>query len=348
MRFFILFFVYSTLAWSESEAPYPILTYPIHDICVKDAQVSFKNIKKQVTPLALWTHDAFDRGSYRQLVKTRFGLDNHIQGIVRVPGTTNFILSGGDRYVKEANLFTANFASSAGKNILDKNFEGKSPSDASTKDGFSSRLNIGTSNYWHAGGLAIVGKTLAVPIENPKTKTSKIMFYDLTDPNRPRKLETEIIRSNSMTGTVLFFRNPEGRLIVGGSVDGKMEFFQSKSNDIKDGFQSESITIQTKATGQGTDIIQQCDGRLFIIDFNNTNSLAPIFYGKNYIRLFDLDIKTGTSKLISKRVLDTNRSCNFKAAGSHHVTEDGKLVIYGSSFYRHLGGKQFKVCQFSE
>ena len=362
MRMLFLFLFISTMSWADDceLGLNPSSSFndlfdvaerippPPAPACIKDVSLAFNNIKKQVTPIALWTNTVFHRKSYRQLLKTRFGLDNHIQGIVRVPGTSTFVLSGGDRYVKEANLFIVNVASSDGKAMLQKNFQKDNARDASLVDGFDQKLDIGTTAYWHAGGLAIVDKILAVPIENPKTKTSKIMFYDMTDSAHPKKLATEIIRPNSTTGTVLFYRKPDGKLVVGGSVNGTMEFFETKTADINEGFQPGSKTIQTTAKGQGTDIIRQCDGKLFIMDFNNTSSFAPIFYGKNYVRLLELDMDTGKTKQIARREFDTNRTCNFKAAGSHHITEDGKLAIYGSSFYRHFGGQQFKMCQFSE
>ena len=127
-----------------------------------------------------------------------------------------------------------------------------------------------------------------------------------------------------------------------------MEFFISKSPDILDGFSEETKIINTPITGQGTDLVQQCDGKLFILDFDNSSSLAPILYGRNFVRLFSFDLKDGKTKLLSKRILDSHRSCNFKAAGSHMITDDGKLLLYGSSFYRHFAGKHFKLCQFSE
>jgi hypothetical protein len=316
--------------------------------CLKDVEASFLRVKDEVVPLSSWTHDVFDRGSYRQLIKTRLGLDNHIQGLVRVPGTTNFILSGADKYLKEASLFVAGFNTEDGAGLISKNFSNKKATDTPKEDGYISKLDIGTKEYWHAGGIAILDRILIVPIENHDTKASKIIFFDLTDPLRPEKLQVEIVRPHSTTGTVLIYRKANAKLIVGGSVDGLIEFYESKTADINDGFLPGSKILQTLANGQGTDIVQQCDGKTFIIDFNNSSKYAPIIWGKNNIRLFSLSSDLMETKLIHSRFMNTKRYCNFNAAGSHYITEAQKLTFYGSSFYRHSGGRQFKMCQFSE
>ncbi len=324
-----------------------LLTLPALAGCLPDVEKSFAQINEAVVPLSTWTNDVFKRGSYRQLLKTRFGLDNHIQGIVRVPGTSTFVLSGGDRYIKEANLFFINFNTQETSSALNKNFKGKNSKDASAADGFYLKLDIGSKDYWHAGGLAIIDRTLIVPVENPKTKMSKIIFFDLTDPAHPEKLAVEIIRTDSTTGSVLVYQTPEEKIMVVGNVDGRMEFFESQTKDIRDGFTSKKI-IGTEVQGQGTDIVHQCDGKLFIMDFNNTGKFAPIINGKDIVSLYQLDVEKGEATFITKRHLTSKGYCNFKAAGSHYVSEDGKLVLYGSSFYRNFSGKQFKLCQFSE
>jgi hypothetical protein len=316
--------------------------------CLENVEQSFKNVKSQVTPLAIWTHDIFDRGSYQQLIKTRFGLDNHMQGIVRVPDSSVMILSGGDRYIKEANLFIATLSATNDESHFTKNFKTKKGHDAPEDDSFVSRINLESEEFWHAGGLAVLDHLLAVPVENPKENKSKIMFFDLTDPLSPQKLEVEILRPRSTTGTILLSRSDEGKILVGGMVKGRVEFFTSKTTALEDGFSDQTMVIQTQIKGQGTDLVRQCDGKLFVLDFNNTSSLAPIIYGKNYVRLWSLDLNSEKTHLLQQRTFDTHRTCNFKAAGSHMVSEDGKLLLYGSSFYRHFGGKQFKLCQFSE
>ncbi len=315
--------------------------------CLPDVEKSFTQIHEEVVPLSTWTNDVFKRGSYRQLLKTRFGLDNHIQGIVRVPGTTTFVLSGGDRYIKEASLFFINFQTEENATALKKNFEGNNDKEASQTDGFYLKLDIGSKDYWHAGGLAVLENILIVPVENPKTKMSKIIFFDLSDTQHPVKIDVEITRTNSTTGSVLVYRNSEEKIIVAGNVDGQMEFFESKSKDIRDGFDSQKV-LTTKILGQGTDIIQQCDGKLFIMDFNNTGKFTPIINGKDMVGLYHLDLEKNETSLISKRHFTAKGYCNFKAAGSHYVTEDSKLILYGSSFYRNFAGKRFKLCQFSE
>ncbi len=332
--FFLLFFCMPLLANAAA--------------CLVDVEASFLRVKDEVVPISSWTHDVFDHGSYRQLLKTRLGLDNHIQGVVRIPGTTKFILSGADKYLKEASLFIAGFNAEDVSGLISKNFSNRKASDTPEEDGYISKLDIGTKEFWHAGGLAILDHILIVPIENHESKTSKIIFYDVTDPLRPQKLDVEILRPTSTTGTVLVHRNSESKIIVGGNFNGRIEFYESKTTDIKDGFRPGSKTLQTESTGQGTDIIQQCDGKTFIIDFYNSSKYAPIIWGKNYIRLFSLDSELTETKLLHTRHLDSKRSCNFNAAGSHYITEGQKLTLYGSSFYRHSDGKKFKMCQFSE
>lgn len=325
-----------------------LLSFPAWSGCLPDVEKSFAAIKEEVVPLSTWTNDVFKRGSYRQLLKTRFGLDNHIQGIVRVPGTTAFVLSGGDRYIREASLFFINFRTEENAaSALTKNFIGKNPKDASPTDGFVLKLDIGSTDYWHAGGISILDHILVVPVENPKTKMSKIIFFDLSEPFLPRKIDTEIIRSDSTTGSVLVYKTAEEKIMVVGNVDGRMEFFEAKSQDIRDGFETKKI-LMTESRGQGTDVIQQCDGKLYLMDFNNTGKFAPIINGKDIVSLYKLDPEKNLTTFVNKRHFVSKGYCNFKAAGSHYITEDSQLILYGSSFYRNFAGKQFKLCQFSE
>jgi hypothetical protein len=316
--------------------------------CVKDVIASFSKIQNKVVPLSTWTQDVFEKGSYVQRLKTRMGLDNHLQGIVRIPGTSSFVLTGGDKYQKEASLFVAEFDSENQYGLLTQNFREKKASDTPIKDRYLTKLNIGSDNFWHAGGIGILDRLLVVPIENHSDGSSKIIFFDLSEPHSPKKLDIEIERDHSTTGSVLIYRNEFDKIIVGGSVDGNMEFYESRTNNIRDGFLPSSVLVETTANGQGTDIVQQCDGKLFIIDFRNTSKFAPIIWGKDYVRLYSLDFNKQETKLLSRRFFNTQKNCNFNAAGSHFVTESGKLTLYGSSFYRHSGGTRFKMCQFSE
>lgn len=317
--------------------------------CVENVAQSFERLENKVTELSVWTDHQFDSGTYIQSLKTRWGLNTHIQGVIRIPGTTSFALTGGDIYFKKGSLFIVDFASQEGKELLEKNFQGKATDSAPAKDRFILNMETGSRKFWHAGGNGILDRILAIPVEDNKiTLSSRIVFYDLTDPEQPLKIPVEIDRTDSTTGSVLLFRDKDQKIVVGASVNGKIEFFRSKTKEIRDGFETETVKIDTQANGQGTHIIQQCDGKQFIIDFNNTSPLPPIIWGKDYVRLFSFDYEAGKVDLISTKHFKTNKFCNFKAAGSHFVTESGKLALYGTHFYRHGGGKRFKMCQFSE
>ncbi len=324
------------------------LGFKVSASCLQDVSGSFNNLDTEnVTSLALRTKNVFEEGTYVQTIRTRLGIDTHIQGIIRVPGTTSFILSGGDKYIKKGSLFFADFQSQNPQGKLTPNFISNIMANP-TDDKFVSKIDVSNETHWHAGAIGLMERILAVPVEDKKLQSSKILFYDVTDPKDIKKLDVEIRRENSMTGSVLIFRNKNQKIVVGGSVRGRMEFYESATSEISDGFLPESRIIETDASGEGTHIVRQCDGKLFIMDFHNDSKLTPMIWGKNFARLFTFDDADFSVSLLSKRFFNTRRSCNFKAAGSPFITPQGELVIYGSSFFRKLGGERFKMCQFSE
>lgn len=318
--------------------------------CLKDVEGSFNRIGENVTPLSVWTHDFISSNMYMQKLSNKIGLNTHFQGLVRIPGSSKFVMSGGDFYSRTGNLFVIDFASQEGKELLEKNFSDDDTKTASEEDKFIQNVIAGSKNSWHVGGLGIMENILAVPVENALAGSSVVDFYDLSNPENPVKLDISIIRPGFKTGSVIIFRNSENKIIVGANSDQLklMEFFQSKTTNIQDGFEEKTRAVEMQANGQGSVVLNQCDGKKFLIDFNNTSPVAPIIWGKDYVRLYSFNETTFRIELIGKRTFKTKRFCNFKASGTATITESGKLAIYGSHFYRHGKGKRVKLCQFSE
>jgi len=177
-------------------------------------------------------------------------LHNHFQGIQRLRDGQHFVISGGSKKDKKANLLickankyglspksTTKFygfnrlESAIGSNVL----KGGETPDEDTVVGIY-QLNKGLDKFWHAGGMDVCGDILAVPLENSDDKKSIVRFYDFSNPTKPKVIKGKIdIKGNS--GGVALTRQPDGRFLCASwtdSDDGPDRFDFLSGNEMAD------------------------------------------------------------------------------------------------------------------
>ncbi|HYH80097.1 MAG TPA: hypothetical protein VEX86_09870 [Longimicrobium sp.] len=140
------------------------------------------------------------------------GKDNHFQGVQRLGN--HLLVTGSFPYkTQRADLLVSRLSSRApdpgpwGSNLVRDR-------DPATIDRLTSYFRI-DGDYWHPGGLSLLGSVAVVPIENGAAGDSKIVFLDLADPAAPVRLPAqEIDRPAFKAGACAITPLKDGRLIL--------------------------------------------------------------------------------------------------------------------------------------
>ena len=98
----------------------------------------------------------------------------------------------------------------------------------------------------HAGGLSMLGSILAVPMHGGSPRVAKVVFYDLAEPESPRRLPVEIARPGRKASATALTRLHNGHYLVAvlAAFDGlplRVDFYLSRSTVLDDGFLPEPV-----------------------------------------------------------------------------------------------------------
>ena len=292
--------------------------------CINDVQKSLEKVSRKPRKYIDFkvTSKVFYSQNYRMSLfnKNTLGLDNHIQGLAKLNGTENFIISAGDMKRKEAHLFVVN----DGKVIK--------------------KLLIGKGNLWHPGGISVAGNVLAVPNQAYKTKGPDfIQLYDVRDPKNPKdllKFEAKIASSISLHR---WKSNGKYLLLAGNGI------LISKTSNILDGFESrKEFTNKWFSAGNSQSIIEDCKTKeLFLITVRNTARVTPIDpRGKDILTLYKLNLKEpGVFKIRDYEFKCGYMKCNFDSGTAIYI-EDDKIKIRAVHHYRRWFGKKIRSGEF--
>jgi hypothetical protein len=170
--------------------------------------------------LAVWPNGLTDWPRYTDTADNRGGTDNHFQGFqrLRIPGYA--VISGGDPHKPKSHLFVMHLASRGAAPMWGSNLLLSSLPPA--EDLFVSRIDL-HATLWHAGGMALLGDVLAIPIENSDAGGSRVEFLDLRDPARPTDLACGIARPAVKAGAVALTRMDDDRFLVAVWSDSELE-----------------------------------------------------------------------------------------------------------------------------
>ena len=319
---------------------------------IGNVEAAFGRIQIRGEHLTARSNGLIPKPRYRTTISNFLGLRNHFQGIQRVPNSNYLVLSGSNTRTSE--LFVVR--------IGDQGPEGGD---------VVARIGVDTL-MWHAGGLSVVGTTLAVPVHGGIPRHAKVVFYDLSEPERPRRLPVEIDRPGRKASATAMTRLPNGHFLVAvlSAYDGlprRMDFYLSRGSALADGFLPQPATwhvseVQTRAGQektfsffQGINFIQQADGRLFLVGFHNSFLAPSILPGRDYADLYEVVFPGDTIeapapvlttpsvvKIANRMLRCTGGYCNLDAAAGLFVDPEAQsLSIYATPGW--LDGDTVKV-----
>lgn len=351
-----------------SAAPEPevVSQFVDADPCVDDVVAQFNALPTHGSKMSANAGISYVHpDGYTEKVDNIFGLDNHIQGAVRLRKSPYFAVTGSDppadsRLPSEiawifgifprvaGDLWFIRYDSKAqsGTGRLGSNLDYSVFNLPHPWDTVVLPVEVGDSDHWHPGGLATEGDILAVPVTDYRT-----YFFYVQNPENPLKISYEMPVAQ---GAVDLVKLSNGRYLIAFE---QFSFYLSNSENIADGFNvasSKSTAVTTPSGGefQSFNFIKQCDGKLFMAGFENTGSAAPTFSnGDDFGRLYEVDLSsTGvydsspalnaapTLTLKAERQFqcyNDGKYCNFDAAGSLYVDPSSRqLILYGVYHFR--------------
>ncbi|MBF0316191.1 MAG: hypothetical protein HQK50_16570 [Oligoflexia bacterium] len=335
--------------------------------CIDDVEKQFTEVQYEGEKSCIGADKGFCNSKYTLRKNNRFGLNNHFQGIAR--NGPYLYISGGDSKDLSGDLFIAKMESQqSNPNINNQICTTHTPhesDDAFEKfiqhsDRIFDKIDITQDPAWHGGGLFLSGNLLVVPVEEWRRGhglASKILFYDVSTPDRPKLIPSATItRKHHDAGAAFVHRLPNGHYIAGMSAKGvkgmnpsELHLHYSRSKNIVDGFHKKYYTPsfadnKSISFGQSLGIMEDCKTHeLYMITMKNKNLIPYFTRGKNALALYKLTFNEGLNhapsvSFIAKRFLEKTNLWgygNFDAAASVEVSSDHKLRIISANFYRH-------------
>lgn len=320
---------------------------------IADVEQAFARIEVCGEHLNARANGLIPKPRYRTSARNFFGLRNHFQGIQRLPGSEHVALSGSNRSPAAAELFIVRL--------------GRDPQDGEVV------ARIGLDPVMeHAGGLSVEGTVLAVPLHGGTPRHGRIVFYDVADPEHPRKLAVEVERPGRKAPAVALTRLDNGRFLTAvlSAYDGlprRIDFYLSRTTVLDDGFQVSPVTWHVSAVRarpgqkrtfshfQTINFIRQADNRLYLVGFHNSLASPASLPGRDYADLYEVIFPAGTIDSATARlevpsiVKVANRMlrcrdgyCNLDAAAGLFVDPEAQtLSVYAAPGW--LDGNMIKI-----
>ena len=323
-------------------------------LVVQDVEAAFARISVQGRHLTVSTNGRIPEPGYRVSFGNRFGLWNHFQGVQRLPGSEYLVVSGSNPRSSLSQLF-----------VLRQDDDGTGEVVA--------RIDVDPV-MWHVGGLSVLESILAVPIHGGSPRQAKVVFYDLGNPEQPRKLPFEINRSSRKASATALTRLRNGHYLaaVVAQFDGlplRIDFYLSRTQALEDGFAPEPapwrVTEVQARPGQertfdhfqAINFVSQADGRLFMVGFHNTFASASALPGRDYADLYEIVFpdafldaehprleKPVIVKIANRMMRCTSGYCNMDAAAGLYIDPDTRtLSVYAGAGWLDEGTMKLTV-----
>jgi hypothetical protein len=317
-----------------------------------DVEAAFSRIETRGAHVTACAGGLIPKPQYRTtLTNFPFGLRNHFQGIQRLPDQPNYLaISGSNR--NGADLFIVRLGE-----------------ESSGCDGHVvARVKL-DDVVRHAGGLSMLGPILAVPIHGGSPRVAKVLFYDLAEPESPRRLPVEITRPGRKASATGLTRLPNGHYLVAvlAAFDGlplRVDFYLSRSTMLDDGFLPEPVMWPVSGVAarpgqertfnhfQTINFVRQADGRLYLVGFHNRVGPHTILPGRDYADLYDVQFPRGedasilvmptVTKVANRMLRCTDGFCSLDAAAGLFIDPVTKAMsVYATPGW--LDGDAVKV-----
>jgi hypothetical protein len=282
----LLVVMLAALPWTVA-AQQPSSTNPT---VLDDVEAAFSRIDTRGAHVTACASGLIPKPHYRtSLTNFLFGLRNHFQGIQRLPRADYLAISGSNR--RSSDLFIVRLA--------------KDDPPASGCDGEAVARIALDDVLGHAGGLSMLGSILAVPLHGGSPRLAKVVFFDLAEPESPRRLSVEIVRPGRKATATALTRLHNGHYLVAvvSQFDGlplRLDFYLSRSTVLDEGFLPQPVTWRASDVearpGQGRtfslfqsiNFIRQADARLYLVGFHNSVAPQTILPGRDYADLYEV------------------------------------------------------------
>ncbi len=350
-------------------------TFEGTDPCVTDVEAAFAALPERGTRLALWDEGLIPWPRYTQAVLNEIGIDNHFQGIQRLRKGPCVVISGSNILDRTGSIFIACLGSRASEGAFGSNIGATGlPKPV---DRLIMAVEVASGQLWHAGGMDVEGDILAIPLEEYQTDlVSKIFFYDLSRPDKPRRLDTCIDRTQGeivyKSGAVALARLVDGTYLLASWDTRELHFYRSCTSEIADGFDQKNVAVwhtDALVVGEGLpegfsaqtiNFVRQTDGALYLVALDGNNGdlgpFLPFLEIENIAELFCVEFpgeaplaEPRITKLASRRFSSGEEDnpllpswripsyCDFVAAAGVYLPPQGGLALYSAPHYRSAG-----------
>lgn len=206
------------------------------------------------------------------------------------------------------------------------------------------KRKIAVPPYRHAGGCQAAGNVWAVGVEDNVNKNkSKVLLFSTDTNAKPITIaERTGAYERSTAGATGLVRLKDGSYLaaVGDWDSRNIDFYQSNPNNVA-AFDSiatyKADTISTWGSYQSINLLQQADGKLYMIGFclDVKGSRADLFS-------ITLD---GTAKLqpITSRYFKTTKGTSFRYGAGIHVTDSKKMTLMACARNLKKGKNYFSI-----
>ncbi len=291
------------------------------------------------------------------------GLNNHFQGIARLPeylGLGNYVLVTGNnnhtdtdtKFGPAGHLFVIRLSSQSG--------QGPFRYAQSREDRIVDVLNLteDAPGYIHPGGIQTCGRYLVIPMEGPAVN-GKIIFYAMDNQDNMlhlAKLPIEIPVDTQSCGAAALTRLADGHYLAAHWSVSTLYLYSSAGVNLEQeryflkiatispvDFASSSGSwgcFQPGQSPQNINFINDENGSLYLLTTDNTGQYTPVIKGTDFASLFKLyipqninsDDASGGCKLVylTSRTFVCNRDADFKAAAGFYVPNQKAIALYAS------------------
>jgi hypothetical protein len=318
--------------YNQTDPPFVDENLPVENV-----ENAFSNIRTRGEYMAVWDGDKIPYPKYMSAdFSNQFGVNNHFQGIQRLRNSNYLVISGGDVYARRGHILIVKLGSRGEENGWRSNLiqSGYPPNTdtilkvigVNSHRVINQKLGI-KSSQWHAGGISILGDILAVPVEGSKQKTgSKILFYNLREPEQPHIFPFAIDRPGIKASAVALTKLPNGYYLLAVLVASDkfpdhekkrrqkekgryLDFYISKTTDFREGFREkftpwdvENVKNTPKQDKNFSNfqninfITQKNDNKLYLVGLHNNSPAEPILpFGRDYADLYTVEFDANLS-----------------------------------------------------
>jgi len=288
---------------------------------------------------------------------------SHFQSIVRLPehlGLGKFLVVTGSNCIDNiSQMFVIKMRTSEMTGPLTPNI---TDDTVNYRDQVRLRVDLDTVR-WHAGGASTIGKYLVIPLEG---KGAQIIFFDMTNPLEPQRLEHFISKSGIIMAAAITKLPNNHFLIAANDAGNSFHFYYSKEETIDCDWSYVGKVYSSKfAPGknyQNATFVNDENGMLFLICTENTGKLPPVLNGEDVADLFrinysiegieeriqnsDITMPIVPEFIYRKHMFCKNDQCNFAAGATVYVADSNHMNIYAIPHWLSHDGKQLRFNQY--